>query len=185
MYLKNSSLELLAYSGSDFAGCKLDRKSTSGVCHFLRENLISWSSRKQNFIALSSTKADYVVVSSCYAQILWIKYQLADCRIELNKISIRCDNKSVINLSKNSVLHSRTKHIDIWHHFIKKQVLNGNIFFDYVCIEDQLIDIFTKPLSEERFSHLRRELGIFDPYVWVACIKSYLNKNFEKRLRLW
>ena len=72
---------------------------------------------------------------------------------------------SIINLSKNLVLHSRIKHIDIRHHIIKEQVLNGNIFLDYVYIEDQLVDIFIKPLSEERFFYLRRELGIFDPYV--------------------
>ena len=87
-----------------------------------------------------------------------------DYGIELNKIPIRCDNKSIINLSKNLVLHSKTKHIDIRHHFIKEQVLNGNIFLDYICTKDRLADIFTKLLSEERFSHLRRELGIFDPY---------------------
>ena len=135
-YSKNSSLDVLAYSDSDFVGCKLDRKSTSGVCHFLERNLISWLSRKQNSIALSSTEVEYVAVGSCCAQILWIKYQLADYGIELNKVSIRCDNKSAINLSKNLVLHSRTKHIDIRHHFLKEQVFNGNIFLDYICTED-------------------------------------------------
>ena len=119
-YLKNSSLDVLAYSDSDFAGCKLNRTSTSDVYHFLEENLISWSSRKQNFIALSSTEVEYVVAGSCCAQILWIIYQLANYRIELNKILIRCDNKSVINLYKNPVLHSKTKLIDIRHHFIKE-----------------------------------------------------------------
>ena len=73
-YSTSSLLELIAYSDSDFAGCKLDRKSTSGVCYFIGGNLISWSSRKQNFIALSSTKVEYVAVGSCCAQILWIKY---------------------------------------------------------------------------------------------------------------
>ena len=67
-------------------------------------------------------------------------------------------------MSKNPILHSRTKHIEIRHHFIKEHVLNGNVFLEYICTEDQLADIFTKPLSEERFSYIRRELGIFDPY---------------------
>ena len=154
-YSKNSSLELIAYSDSDFAGCKLDKKCTSGVCHFLEGNLISWSSRKQNSIALSSTEAEYVAAGSCCAQILWIKYQLADYRIELNKVPIRCDNKSAINLSKNPVLHSRTKHIDIRYYFLKEQVLNGNIFLDYICTKDQLTDIFIKSLIEDRLSHLK------------------------------
>ena len=82
-------------------------------------------------------------------------------RIKLDKIPIRCDNKSTIYLSKNLVLHSRTKHIDIKHHFIKEHVLNEDIVLDYVCTEDQIADIFTKPLCEERFSYHRRGLEIF------------------------
>ena len=67
-------------------------------------------------------------------------------------------------MSKNPNLHSRIKHIDIRHHFIKVQVLNGIVFLNYVCTENQLADIFIKPISEERFSHIKRELGIFDSY---------------------
>ena len=95
-------------------------------------------------------------------QILWIKQQLEDYRVKLDKISIKCDNNSMINLSKNSLLHSRMKHIDVRHHFIKEQVLNGTNFLDYVSSENQIANIFTKPLKEEVFCHLRRELGIFD-----------------------
>ena len=92
---------------------------------------------------------------------MWIKYQLEDYRIQLDKVPIRCDNKSTICLSKNSVLHSRYKHIDVRYHFIKEHVSNGEVVLDYVSTDDQLADIFTKPLSEERFSYLRRELEIF------------------------
>ena len=73
-YSKSSSFELVAYSDSDFGGCKLGRRSTSGTCHFLGGNLVSWSSRKQNSIALSSTEAEYIAAGSCCAQSLWIKY---------------------------------------------------------------------------------------------------------------
>ena len=73
-YSKSSSFELTAYSDSDFVGCRLSRKSTSGTCHFFEENLISWSSRKQNSGAFSSTKAEYIAAESCRAQSLWIKY---------------------------------------------------------------------------------------------------------------
>ena len=131
------------------------------MCHFLGGNLISWSSRKQNSVALSSTKAEYITVGSYCAQSLWIKYQLEDYRIQLDKVIIRCDNKSTICLSKNSILHSRTKHIDVRYHFIKKHVSNSDIMLNYVSTDDQLVDIFTKPLSEEMFSYLRRELEIF------------------------
>ena len=110
---------------------------------------------------MSSTEAEYIAVGSCCAQSLWIKYQLEDYGIKLDKIRIRCDNKSTICLSKNYVLHSRTKHIDIRYHFIKERVSNRDIVLDYVCIDDQLADIFIKPLCEERLSNLRKELEIF------------------------
>ena len=91
-------------------------------------------------------------------------YQLEDYEIKLNNIPIKYDNKSIINLSKNPILHPRIKHFEIRHRFIKEHVLNGDVFLKYIYTEDQLADIFTKPLSEERFSHIRRELGIFYPY---------------------
>ena len=70
----------------------------------------------------------------------------------------------MINLSKNPILYSRIKHIDKRHHFIKEQVLNEIIFLDYVSIENQIADIFIKPLREEMFCNLHRKLSIFDPF---------------------
>ena len=148
-YSRNSSLDLIAYSDSEFVGRKLDIKSTSGAYHFLGENLISWFSRKIFFVGLSSTKVEYVAVDSCCTQILWIKHQLEDYGIKLNKVPIICDNNCAINLSTNLILHSRIKHIDIGHHFIKDKVLNGIVFLDYICTKDQLADIFTKPLIKK------------------------------------
>ena len=162
-YSKESSLNLIGYTDSDFAGCKLDRKSTSGSCQFLGENLISWFSKKQNSVALSTAEAEYVAAGSCCAQILWIKQQLEDYGIKQDKIPINCDNTSAINLTKNPIQHSRTKHIEIRHHFIRDHVLNGDVTLQFVCTDNQLADIFTKPLSEERFSVLRRGLGVIDP----------------------
>ena len=63
---------------------------------------------------------EYIAVESCYAQILWIKQQLIDFRIKLKDIPIRCDNTSAISLTKNSIQYSRSKHIEIRHHFIKE-----------------------------------------------------------------
>ena len=163
-YSRDSSFELIAYSDADFAGCKLDRKSTSGTCQFLGVNLISWSSKKQNSVALSTAEAEYIAAGSCCAQILWIKQQLEDFGIKLTKTPIRCDNTSAINLSKNPVQHSRSKHIEIRHHFIRDHVQNSNVILDFVCTNDQLADVFTKPLSEDRFCLIRRELGVIDPF---------------------
>ena len=75
-YARNSTLTLNGYTDSDFAGCKIDRKSTSGACQFLGSNFISWFSKKQHSVALSTAKAEYVAIDGCCAQILWIKMQL-------------------------------------------------------------------------------------------------------------
>ena len=71
-YPKGSNFTLAGYSDSDWAGCKDDRKSTSGACHFLGRSLVSWSSKKQNCISLSSTEAEYLADASCCSQLLWM-----------------------------------------------------------------------------------------------------------------
>ena len=80
----------------------------------------------------------------------------------LDHIAIRCENTSVINLSKNPILHSRTKHIEIWHHFLRDHVQKGDYVLEFVDTKNQLVDIFIKPLPKESFFTIRRELGLFD-----------------------
>ncbi|XP_068466248.1 uncharacterized protein [Phaseolus vulgaris] len=151
-----------AMKDSDFAGCKLDRKSTSGTFHLLGSSLISWHNKKQAYVTLSTAEAEYIAVGSCCAQILWLKQQLADFGLKISKVSFMCDNTSAINLTKNQIQHSRTKHIEIRHHFIRDHVNNGNCEVKFVETILQLADIFTKPLPKERFFFLRNELGILD-----------------------
>ena len=99
---------------------------------------------------------------SCCAQILWMKQQLSDYGIILDHIPIQCDNKSAINLSKNPVLHSKTKHIEIRHHFLRDHVQKGDCVLEFVDTKNKLADIFTKPLPKETFFAIRRELGLLD-----------------------
>ena len=138
----------------------MDRKNTSGTCYLLGNALVSWFSKKQNTVALSTTEAEYISVGSCCAQLLWIKYQLLDYGLTLSKIPILCDNTSAINLTKNPVQHSRTKHIEIRHHFIRDHVVKGDVCIEYVNTNIQLADIFTKPLDKDRFCEIRSKLGM-------------------------
>ena len=161
-YPHDTSFELLGYSDADFAGCRLDRKSTSGTCHFLGNALVSWHSKKQNSVALSTAEAEYVAAGSCCAQILWMRQQLNDFELSFDSVPILCDNTSAINLSKNPIQHSRTKHINLRHHFLRDHVQKGDIILEYISTDRQLADIFTKPLNEEQFCFIRRELGMFD-----------------------
>nr|XP_043625577.1 uncharacterized mitochondrial protein AtMg00810-like [Erigeron canadensis] len=74
-YPKDSGFDLICYSDSDFAGSKIDRKSTSGACQFLGNRLVSWSSKKQHSVSISTAEAEYVAAGSCCSQILWMQYQ--------------------------------------------------------------------------------------------------------------
>lgn len=159
-YPKDNSFTLTAYCDADFGGCKTDRKSTSGTCFLLGSSLVAWSCKKQNSIALSTTEAEYMAASNACTQILWMKQTLSDYDIALETVALKCDNKSAICLSKNSVLHSRSKHIDVRHHFLRDHVEKKNICLEYISTEDQMADIFTKPLDQEVHSKIRRSMGI-------------------------
>jgi len=161
-YPKGSTFDLLGYSDSDYAGCKVDRKSTTGTCQFLGRSLVSWSSKKQNSVALSTAEAEYVAAGACCAQLLWMRQTLSDFGCEYKKIPLLCDNESGIKLANNLVQHSRTKHIDIRHHFLRDHETKADIALSHVSTDKQLADIFTKPLDEQRFCFLRSELNILD-----------------------
>jgi hypothetical protein len=77
-YPKGSTFNLIRYSDSDYAGCKVDRKRTSGTCQFLGRSLVSWSSKKQTSVALSTVEAGYVAAAQCCAQLLWMRQTLRD-----------------------------------------------------------------------------------------------------------
>ncbi|KAJ9566314.1 LOW QUALITY PROTEIN: hypothetical protein OSB04_002280 [Centaurea solstitialis] len=117
--------DLLAYMDSDYEGCQVDRKSTSGSCHFLGGKLVRWSSKKQNCVSTSTAEAEYVAAANYCSQALWMQTQLRDYGYMFNKIPILCDSKSAIAISANPVQHSKTKHIDIRYHFLKHNIEEG------------------------------------------------------------
>jgi hypothetical protein len=163
-YLKGSHFKLLGYSDADYARCKVDRKSTSGTCQFLGRSLVSWFSKKQNSVILSTVEVEYVTVGSCYAQLLWMRQTLKYYGYTMNHIPLLCDNENAIKIAYNPCKHSRTKHIDIRHHFLRDYAIKGDIVISHVGTDDQLADIFTKPLDEKRFRELRSELNIIDSW---------------------
>ncbi|GJT24401.1 hypothetical protein Tco_0894338 [Tanacetum coccineum] len=89
-----------------------------------------------------------------------MRSQLSDYGFAYNHIPLYCDNKSAIALCCNNVQHSRSKHIDIRHHFIKEQVEKGVVELYFVRTEYQLADIFTKALGRERFEFILPRLGM-------------------------
>jgi hypothetical protein len=161
-YHKGSTFDLIGYSDADYAGCKIDRKSTSRTCQFLGRSLVSWASKKQNSVALSTTEAEYIAAGYCCAQLLWMRQTLRDYGYKLSKVPLLCDNESAIRMADNPVEHSHTKHIDIRYHFLRDHQQKGDIEVAYVSTHNQLADIITKPLDEKTFSKLRNELNILD-----------------------
>ncbi|KAK2967744.1 hypothetical protein RJ640_029701 [Escallonia rubra] len=101
-YPRNSSIDLVGFSDSDYAGCLVDRKSTSGTCQFLGDALVSWHSKKQTSVALSTAEAEYVAAGSCCAQVLWMRQTLQDFGVSLALIPIMCDSSSAIDIRRVS-----------------------------------------------------------------------------------
>ncbi|WVZ81678.1 hypothetical protein U9M48_029030 [Paspalum notatum var. saurae] len=159
-YSLGSSLFLRGFSDADHAGSRIDRKSTSGTCQLLGTSLVSWSSRKQTSVSLSTTEAEYIAAASWCSQLLWMKATLSDFGLRFGKIPLLVDSTSAISIAKNPVLHSRTKHIDVRFHFLRDHYEKGDIDLVHVASENQLVDIFTKPLEFGAFVRLRGELGV-------------------------
>ncbi|GKA04987.1 hypothetical protein Tco_0684107 [Tanacetum coccineum] len=161
-YPKGTGIETVVYADSDHAGDYVDRKSTSGICTFVGCCLTSWFSKKQTALAISTTEAEYVSAGKACQQALWMKQALIDYDVRLDDVPIMCDNKGAIDLSKNPVQHSRTKHIEIRHHFLRDNVQKGHISIEKVPSVDNIADILTKPLKRESFNYLRLSLGMME-----------------------
>ncbi|XP_073288417.1 secreted RxLR effector protein 161-like [Primulina huaijiensis] len=159
-YTHDTNSNLVGFSDADWAGDLDDRKSTTGVCFYLGNNLISWHSRKQNCVSLSTAESEYVAAGSGCTQLLWMKQMIEDYGLKSEPLVMYCDNSSAINISKNLVQHSRTKHIDIRDHFIRDLVEKGLIRMEFFDNNNQLADIFTKALDFDRFSNLRKSLSM-------------------------
>jgi hypothetical protein len=125
-------------------------------------NLVTWTSRKQSLISLSIAEAECIVVGSCCTQLLWMKKLLYDYGFNQDTMIINCDNTSAINISKNLVQHSRTKHIDIRHHVIRDLVESRVVSLSFIPTDNQLADILTKPLDGSRFESLKKAIGVCD-----------------------
>jgi len=89
-------------------------------------------SKKQNSVALLMAEAEYIATGACCAQILYMKQTLLDYEVVLDKVPLLCDNKSAVKLANNPVQHTRIKHIDIHHHFLRDHVAKGDISLENV-----------------------------------------------------
>ena len=156
-YNKDTNDVLAGYSDAVWAGNADNRKSISRGCFCMGDNLVSWMSKKQNSISLSTVEVEYNAAGSCCTQLLWMQKLLINYGIRQEHLTIYCDNTSAMNISKNLIQHSRTKHIKIRHHFIRELVEDGTLTLEFIHIDDQKADLFTKPLDSKWFEFLSLE----------------------------
>nr|GEZ04619.1 hypothetical protein [Tanacetum cinerariifolium] len=153
-YPKDSAFDLEAYSDSDYDRANLDRKSITIGCQFLVRRLISWQCKKQTIVATSTTKAEFVVGASCCGQVLWIQNQMLDYGFNFMNTKIYIDNESTICIVKNPVFHSKTKHIEIRHHFIMDAYEKKLIQVLKIHTNNNVADLLTKVFDVSRFNFL-------------------------------
>jgi len=131
-YTTTSDFRLVGYTNSDWVGSVNDRKSTLGYVFYLGSGAISWASKKQPIVSLSTAKAEYVAATTTTCQAVWMTRMLRDLRHDQEGVTtIFCDNNSAIALSKNSVFHKRSKHIDAKYHFIRELINNDEIVLQH------------------------------------------------------
>ncbi|GJW60671.1 putative ribonuclease H-like domain-containing protein [Tanacetum coccineum] len=155
-YPRDSPFDLEAFSDSDYAGASLDRKSTTGGCQFLGKRLISWQCKKQTIVANSTTEAEYVAAANCCGQVLWIQNQMLDYGFNFMNTKIYIDNESTICIVKNPVFHSKTKHIEIRHHFIRDSYEKRLIQVIKIHTDHNVADLLTKAFD---VSSIRDKFG--------------------------
>ena len=161
-YPKDTGVETILYAVSDHAGDYVDRKNTSGVCTFLGCCLTSQFTNKQTAHTIFTTEAEYVFAEKACQQALWMKQALVDYDNKLDDIPIMCDNKGAIDLSKNPVQHSRMKHIEIPHHFLRDNVQKGNISIEKSPRKITQPIFEEKQLKREQFNFLRLGAGLVE-----------------------
>ena len=158
-FSSHSSLTLQAYSDADWAGDPTDRRSTTGYCFIPSDSLISWRSKKQTVVACFSIEAEYRALTATTAKLIWLCWLLQDLSVDCSTATkLHCYNRRAIQIAHNDVFHERTKHIEIDCHFIRHHLLQGTFTFQSISSQDQLADIFTKPLPPGTFRALTSKL---------------------------
>ena len=158
--------ELIAFCDSNWAGDITDYKSASGFVFLLGGGSISWQSKKHNTVAKSTTEAEYMSLSAGASEALWLKELYNELSPkQISYVTMFCDNKGAIDLSKNPLFHSRSWHIGVHHHFVhhhfvREKVISGELRVCKVNSEEMVADILTKALPRLANINCSKGLGL-------------------------
>ncbi|GJX29558.1 putative ribonuclease H-like domain-containing protein [Tanacetum coccineum] len=161
LYPRDSPFDLEAFSDSDYAGTSLDRKSTTRGCQFLGKRFISWQRKKQTIVANSTIEAEYVAAANCCGHVLWIQNQMLDYGFNFMNTKFYIDNESTICIVKNLMFHSKTKHLEISHHFIRDSSVKKLIQVIKIHTNHNVADLLTKAFDVSRPIHLHADETVY------------------------
>ena len=151
-------------SDVDWASDEKDHKSVSGYCFYFFNSLVSWSSRKQRAVSTSSTEFEYYTLMNTFKEGIWLRLFLSLTKLPSPlPFPIFCDNQSTCTIANADTISSRTKHIDIHHHFIRQIINDGSFTTTWITTSDMTADIFTKPLLSIPFICHHDNLGLITP----------------------
>ncbi|MCO5570232.1 hypothetical protein L7F22_023950 [Adiantum nelumboides] len=156
----SQELSVMGYTDSDYADDLDNRRSTLGYVFTMVGGAVSWRSRLQTCVTQSTTEVEYVAASEACKEAIWLGRLVRDLGIKEETPMLHCDSQSAIQLARNPVYHSKTKHVDVKYHFIREMVEDKQVQLVKVHTTDNPIDLLTKGLPRESFAHCRKLLGI-------------------------
>jgi Reverse transcriptase (RNA-dependent DNA polymerase) len=154
-------VDIIRWTDSDWAQDTDTRRSVGGFVFEVAGGSVSWSSKKQPTVALSTVEAEYMAAANATKEAIWLRTLLQDLGFtQVQATTIWGDNTGCIALAHNPIAHSRAKHIDIRHHFIRERIASDEINLVSCSTKDMIADIFTKALPRESFEKFRDALGV-------------------------
>jgi hypothetical protein len=151
---------LEGFTDADWAGDLDSRKSTSGYLFTFAGGAVSWQSKLQKCVALSTTEAEYIAANEAGKEVIWLKNYLNELGVKQADYVIHCDSQSAIYLSKNSMYHSRTKHIDLRYHWIRDAVLNKMFQLRKIHTDKNSSDMLTKVVPTQKLKFCIKSAGM-------------------------
>ena len=161
LVFRKTGSNLVGFSDADWGGCTVDRRSFSGYAFLLGGAAISWKSQKQRTVSLSSTESEYISLSEATKEAIYLRSLMHELGLKsLAKIVVNVENRGALYLANDPVHHTRTKHIDIRHHFIRESVKEQKITLNYLSTDKMIADILTKALTIQKHNACAKGLGL-------------------------